>query len=86
MFKFDYYLQLRNLDDYDNHIHLFLKKNYDNILIYKINNSTILYKMKKFDIKTSKLIHSRPRRISIFSDPSKIVSELIQEYNKFFDI
>ena len=23
MFKFDYYLQLRNLDDYDNHIHLF---------------------------------------------------------------
>lgn len=80
-FKYDYYLLFTNYDDYNNHIHLLLKKfHYDNN-----TNNNILYIMKKYDKLTSNIIHSNAFKINIFSNPSKIVYNMIQKYNKFIN-
>jgi hypothetical protein len=80
-FKYDYYLLFSNYNDYDNHIHLLLKKfKYDHN-----TNNNIIYMMKKYDTTTSKIIHSNEHKISILSDPSKIVYNMIQNYNKFIN-
>jgi len=84
-YKYDYYLLLNNFHDRNNHIHLILKNKHKNHIFYGLHstNNSIIYLMKKYDIDKSKIIHSKPRRVSIFSDPTKIVYEIIQEYNKF---
>jgi hypothetical protein len=84
-YKYDYYLLLNNYDDYSNHIHIMLKKKYHNHIVRGLHSTdnSIIYLMKKYDIDKSKIVHSKPRRVSIFSDPTKIVYEIIQEYNKF---
>ena len=74
IYKYDYYLLFCNFDDLNNHIHLVLQNK---------NNNSIVYLMKKYDTKKSKIIHSKPKRVSILSNPVKIVQEMIQEYNKF---
>lgn len=85
IYKYDYYLLFGNFDDFNNHIHLVLEnKNMNHIFrgVHNTNNS-IVYLMKKYDTKKSKIIHSKPKRVSILSNPVKIVNEMIQEYNKF---
>ena len=72
-YKYDYYLLFSNYDDYDNHIHL---------LLNNINNN-IFYMMKKYNKNTSKIRHSNKFKINIFSDPAKIVYNMIQNYNEF---
>ena len=80
-FKHDYYLLFTNYDDYNNHIHLLLKNfHYNNN-----TNNNILYVMKKYDKLTSNIIHSSGFKIDIFSNPSKIVYNMIQNYNKFIN-
>jgi len=86
-YKYDYYLFLNNSQDYtNNHIHLILKNKHKNHIFHGIHstNNSIIYVMKKYDDKDkSKIIHSKAKRVRIFSDPAKIVKEMIEEYNKF---
>lgn len=86
-YKYDYYLLFSNFDDYDNHIHIMLKsKDYNrNLFRFHSTNNYIVYLMKKYDVNNSKIIHSKPRRISIHSDPVKIVLEIIEEYDRFIN-
>jgi hypothetical protein len=80
-FKYDYYLLFSNYDDYNNHIHLILNKfHYNN----NINNN-IFYMMKKYNKNTSRIRHSNKLKINIFSDPAKIVYNMIQNYNEFIN-
>lgn len=87
VYKYDYYLLFSNFDDYKNHIHIALKNKYYNDNFHGLNNTNnyIKYIMKKYDVAKSRIIHSKPRNISIYSDPSKIVYKIIQEYNKFMN-
>lgn len=82
IYEYDYYLSLNKTSDYNNHIHLALKDfHYD----HNIHNN-LIYIMKKCDKncdKKSKIVHSNPVRISIFSEPAKIVQNMIIRYNKF---
>jgi len=80
-YKYDYYLLFSNYNDYNNHIHLLLNNFHYN---HNINNN-ILYMMKKYDKSTSKIVHSNKFKINIFSNPSKIVYNIIQNYNKFIN-
>ena len=84
-YKYDYYLLLDNFHDRNNHIHLILKNKHKNHIFYGVHstNNSIIYVMKKYDVKKSKIIHSKAKRVRIFSDPAKIVKEMIEEYNKF---
>jgi len=84
-YKYDYYLLLDNFHDRNNHIHLILKNKHKNHIFYGLHstNNSIIYVMKKYDVKKSKIIHSEPKTVSILSNPVKIVNEMIQEYNKF---
>jgi hypothetical protein len=85
-YKYDYYLFLNNSQDYNNnHIHLILKNKHKNHIFHGIHstNNSIIYVMKKYDTKKSKIIHSKAKRVRIFSDPDKIVKEMIEEYNNF---
>jgi len=87
-YKYDYYLFLNNFNEYNNHIHLILKNKHKNHIFHGIHstNNSIIYVMKKYDdLDKSKIIHSKAIRISIFSDPVKIVNDMIEEYNKFIN-
>jgi hypothetical protein len=39
--------------------------------------------MKKYDSKKSKIVHSKTIKISIHSEPEKIVNNMIKNYEKF---
>jgi hypothetical protein len=77
----DYYLSFNNKDNFYNHIHLILK-NFKN----NHNSNNIIYVMKKYDTKLSKIIHSKVIEISIFSDTEKVVSNMIKKYKEFYNI
>ena len=80
-YKYDYYLLFSNYDDYNNHIHLILNK-----LHYNDNiNNNIFYMMKKYNKNTSRILHSNKFKINIFSEPAKIVYNMIQNYNEFIN-
>lgn len=76
-YKYDYYLSIGKTADYNNHIHLALKHfNYD------CNNyEDLVYIMKKCS--KNKIIHSKTKKISIFSDPKIIVKHMFNNYTKF---
>ena len=80
-YKYDYYLLFSNYDDYNNHIHLLLNNYHDD----HNNYNNIKYMLKKYDIKTKTIIHSKKYKINIFSDPVKIVYNMIENYNKFIN-
>ena len=56
-----------------------------NLFRFHSTNNYIVYLMKKYDVNNSKIIHSKSRKISIHSDPAKIVYEIIEEYDKFIN-
>lgn len=76
-YKDDYYLAFNKRDSYNNHLHLILKG-------YKNGFNNIIYVMKKEDTDTKKVVHSHEIKISIFSQPSIVVSNMIQRYLKFY--
>jgi len=80
-YKYDYYLLFSNYDDYNNHIHLLLNNYHDD----HNNYNNIKYMLKKYNIKTKRIIHSKKYKINIFSDPVKIVYNMIQNYNNFIN-
>jgi hypothetical protein len=80
-YKYDYYLLFSNYDDYDNHIHLLL----NNFHYNNNTNNNIFYMMKKYNKITARIVHSNKFKINIFSDPAKIVYNMIQNYNKFIN-
>jgi hypothetical protein len=71
IYKGDYYLSFNTKCDYNNHIHLILK-----------NTSNIIYVLKKMD-KNNNIIHSSEFKISLLSDPKKIVRSMISNYKDF---
>jgi hypothetical protein len=75
----DYYLSFTKYHDYFNHIHVVLKKFKQN---HNLHNN-ILYVMKKYDLKKEKVDHSKEIKINIFSDPAKIVHNMIKNYADF---
>ena len=76
-YKYDYYLSIDKTHDYNNHIHLVLKHFY-----YDCNTSdNFSYLMKKCS--KNRIIHSKSKKISIFSDPKIIVKRMFNNYNKF---
>ena len=79
-YKNDYYLDLNNASNYNNHIHLILKN-------FTINRNTddILYMMKKFNIPDEKVIHSKPFKVNINSNPKTLVRDMIQNYDQFIN-
>lgn len=80
-FKYDYYLLFSNYNDYNNHIHLLI-----NNFHYNNNNiNNIFYMMKKYNKNTSRIVHSNKFKINIFSNPAKIVYNMIQKYNEFIN-
>jgi hypothetical protein len=80
IYQDDYYLSLNKKDDFYNHIHLILKHFPTN----HNSHNNIIYVMKKMDTKNKNVIvHSKEIKISIFSDPKKVVRNMIQQYNKF---
>jgi len=79
IYEYDYYLSFDKIPNRNNHIHLALKDFHYNDNIH--NN--LIYIMKKYDINKSKIVHSQPIRINIFSEPAKIVNNMIIRYNKF---
>jgi len=82
VYKNDYYLMLGNFDDYNNHIHLVLKNKYGNY-INNNDHNTIVYFIKKYDKDKSKIVHSKEFKISINVKPSKIVHDMIHNFNNF---
>jgi hypothetical protein len=76
-YKNDYYLSFGKKGDYYNHIHIVLNPHH-------INDNNLLYVMKKYNIKTKNIEHSNIK-ISILSDPSKAVRNMIQYYAKFIE-
>jgi hypothetical protein len=83
IYEDDYYLSFKKKDDYYNHIHLILKnfKNNHN------SNNNIIYVMKKMDTKNKNgSVHSKVIKISIFSNPEKVVSNMIKKYEEFYNI
>jgi hypothetical protein len=79
-YKNDYYLDLNNAPNYNNHIHLILHN-------FSTNHNTrdILCMMKKFNIPDEKVIHSKPYKVNINSDPKKVVRNMIQKYDQFIN-
>jgi hypothetical protein len=79
-YKNDYYLDLNNASNYNNHIHLILKN-------FTMNHNTddILYMMKKFNIPDEKVIHSKPFKVNINSNPKTLVRDMIQNYDQFIN-
>ena len=81
IYKNDYYLDLNDKPNYNNHIHLILK----NFAVNHNTNDNILYMMKKYHINDKKVIHSTPFKININSDPKIIVRDMIKNYDKFIN-
>ena len=79
IYKDDYYLSFDKKDNFYNHIHLILKDFTNN----HNNHNNIIYVMKKMDKKINAIVHSKVIKISIFSDPEKIVRNMIRRYNEF---
>jgi len=75
----DYYLSLKQICDYNNHIHLVLK-DYKNTCN---ENKNIAYLFKKYDQNTSRIIHSHTIHISIFSDPKLVVHNMLKLFSQF---
>lgn len=71
-YKNDYYLSFNKNGDFYNHIHLILN-----------NLNDIKYVMKKMDINDKKVIHSKGIKMNTFSDPVKVVRNMIKNYNHF---
>jgi hypothetical protein len=81
MYKNDYYLSFSRTCDYYNHIHLVLHDyNCDD------NHNNIVYIMKKFDKEKKQIIHSKKVKINIFSNPDKVVLNMIKNYDKFINV
>jgi len=79
IYEDDYYLSFSLHDNFYNHIHLILK-NYK----HKHNHANnLIYVMKKMDTKTGDILHSKVVKISIFSDPEKVVRNMIRNYKEF---
>jgi hypothetical protein len=79
IYKYDYYLTIGKSPDYNNHIHLVLKHfQYDH---NKYDN--LVYVMKK--CRKNKIIHSKSKKISIFSDPKIIVKHMFHNYKNFIN-
>jgi hypothetical protein len=80
IYEDDYYLSFSLHDNFYNHIHLILK-NYK----HKQNDANnLIYVMKKMDIKKNNdIVHSKVVKISIFSDPKKVVYNMIRRYKEF---
>jgi hypothetical protein len=79
-YKNDYYLDLNNAPNYNNHIHLILHN-------FAMNHNTrdILCMMKKFNIPDEKVIHSKPYKVNINSDPKTVVRNMILKYDQFIN-
>ena len=77
-YKDDYYLCL-HLNDYYNHIHIVLNNFKTN---YNLHNN-ILFVMKKGDCEDDNIVHSNEIKTSIFSDPEKVVHNLIRRFDEF---
>jgi hypothetical protein len=76
IYKDDYYLSFSLHDNFYNHIHLLLKN-------YK-DKHNLIYIMKKMDIKKNNdIVHSKAYKISIFSNPEKVVRNMIRNYKEF---
>lgn len=75
----DYYFSYYKDHDYDNHIHLILKG-------FNYNNNThnnIKYVIKKMNIKSNKIEHTMPYKISIYSNPETVIKNMIKNHDKF---
>ncbi len=80
MYKYDYYLSFSKIHDSFNHIHLILHNfHYDN------NHNNIIYVIKKFDKEKQQIINSKEIKINIFSNPDKVVVNMIKNYDKFIN-
>jgi hypothetical protein len=81
IYQNDYYLSFtKNVKyNYNNHIHLVLK----NFSTDHNMHNNILYVIKKMDKKTGDIVHSKEIKISIFSDPKKVVYNMIRRYKEF---
>jgi hypothetical protein len=82
IYKNDYYLSFSKISDYFNHIHLVL---HNNCTCYDNNDNNIIYVMKKFDKEKQQIIHSNEVKINIFSNPDKVVLNMIKNYDKFIN-
>jgi hypothetical protein len=80
IYQDDYYLSLNKKDDFYNHIHLILK----NFPTNHNSHNNIIYVMKKMDTKNKNaVVHSKEIKISVFSDPKKVVRNMIKKYKEF---
>jgi len=81
-YKDDYYLSIGKNHDRKNHIHLLLHNFKQNHNLY--NN--IIYIFKKYDIKKSKIIYSKNEfKLNIYSDPKKLIKNMIENFTKFMN-
>jgi len=75
----DYYLSITKKDNYNNHIHLHLKRN-----CHKNDNQyCIFYVIKKYNPSTNKIHHSDDILIDIQSNPKAVVFDMIKKYEEF---
>jgi len=83
IYKDDYYLSFSLHDNLYNHVHLILKDfNHTHN-----NHNNIIYVFKKIDTtQKNKIVHSKKIKISVFSDPKKVVHHMVQRYNEFMNL
>jgi hypothetical protein len=80
IYEDDYYLYFDKKTKFYNHIHLILKDFTNN----HNNHNNLIYVMKKIDTNNNNaIVHSKVIKISIFSDPEKVVRNMIRRYNEF---
>ena len=75
----DYYLNFNNRNPIYYHIHLALH----NFIKTRSFYNNFVYILKKYDNYKKEIVHSKEFKINCFSDPKKIVQEMIYEYNEF---
>ena len=75
----DYYLSLKKKCDYNNHIHLVLH-NYE---VKHNNTKSVFYLIKKINNTTGVISHSTVVEISIFSNPAKVVQDMLRQFAKY---
>lgn len=80
IYEDDYYLYFDKKTKFYNHIHLILKDFTNN----HNNYNNLIYVMKKRDTNNkNSIVHSKVIKISIFSNPEKVVRNMIRRYNEF---